>query len=176
MGSELLSCSCQVPVKFNHSKSGVFIDFCVLVLLRSWIVVNKILAVAAPLWLLGSHGWRIVALPLSHMQFILLLYSFIPLTHTFCIHMVASWVFSLSLYQILQQTQCFTSRLDFLYAHVDHHGPLGVVGFDQRGQVAAVHLLDVPQVRLAVVRHDFGALLMDIQPTVWQRKTEYKSE
>ena len=57
-------------------------------------------------------------------------------------------------------------------AHVDHHGPLGVVRSHQRGQVAAVHLLDVPQVRLAVVRHHFGALLVDVQPTVWQRTKE----
>lgn len=63
-----------------------------------------------------------------------------------------------------------TSSLKFLNAHVDHHGSLGVVCFDQRGEVAAVHLLDMPQVWLAVVRHDFGALLMDVQPTVWQRK------
>lgn len=59
-----------------------------------------------------------------------------------------------------------TSGLDLLYAHVHHHGPLGVVGFDQRGQVAAVHLLDVPQVRLAVVGHHLGALLVDVQPAV----------
>lgn len=65
-----------------------------------------------------------------------------------------------------------TSSLNFLYAHINHHGPLGVVGFDQRGQVAAVHLLDVPQVRLAVVWHHFGALLVDVQPTVWQRGTQ----
>ena len=64
--------------------------------------------------------------------------------------------------------RALTSGLDFLYAHIDHHGPLGVVGFDQRGQVAAVHLLDVPQVRLTVVGHHFGALLMDIQPAVWR--------
>lgn len=65
-------------------------------------------------------------------------------------------------------SRCFllTSRLEFLYAHVDHHGSLGVVGFDQRGEVAAVHLLDVSQVRLAVVRDDFGALLVDVQATV----------
>lgn len=59
-----------------------------------------------------------------------------------------------------------TSCFEFLYAHVDHHGSLGVVGFDQRGEVAAVHLLDVPQVWLAVVGHDFGALLVDVQAAV----------
>lgn len=59
-----------------------------------------------------------------------------------------------------------TSGLNFLYTHVNHHGPLGVVGFDQRCQVTAVHLLDVPKVWLAVVGYDFGALLMDVQPTI----------
>lgn len=101
--------------------------------------------------------------------------------------MPALWVFSLSqsyknnIYTLLfgqhyittdshTHTQSrflsLTSSLEFLYAHVDHHRSLGVVGFDQRGEVTAVHLLDVPQVRLAVVRHDFGALLMDVQPTI----------
>ncbi len=72
-------------------------------------------------------------------------------------------------------THTLTSCFEFLYAHVDHHGSLGVVGFDQRGEVTAVHLLDVSQVWLAVVGNDFGALLMDVQATVWQREADYQS-
>lgn len=55
-----------------------------------------------------------------------------------------------------------TSSLQFLYAHVHHHGSLGVVGFDQCGEVTAVNLLDVSQVWLAVIGHDFGALFVHV--------------
>lgn len=59
-----------------------------------------------------------------------------------------------------------TSSLQLLYAHVHHHGSLGVVGFDQCGEVTAVHLLDVPQIWLAVIGHNFGALFVHVQTTI----------
>lgn len=41
--------------------------------------------------------------------------------------------------------------------------------FDERGQVAAVHLLHVLQVWLTVVGDHLGALLVNIQPTICKR-------
>lgn len=88
---------------------------------------------------------------------------------TLCNH----WLTHSQIYRTDSRCLSLTSSLEFLYAHVDHHGSLGVVGFDQRCEVAAVHLLDMTEVRLAVVRDDFGALLVDVQATVWHRKTDY---
>lgn len=43
------------------------------------------------------------------------------------------------------------------------------MGFHQRGQITAVDSLYPLEVRLAVVGHILGALLMDVQPTVWKQ-------
>lgn len=60
------------------------------------------------------------------------------------------------------QTSCF----DLPNAGIHHHGPLGVVGLHERGEIAAVNSLYPLEVRLAVVGHVFGALLVYVQPTV----------
>lgn len=65
--------------------------------------------------------------------------------------------------------KCLTSGFDLPDAHVHHHGPLGGVRFDERGQVAAVHLLHVLQVWLTVVGDHLGALLVNIQSTICKR-------
>lgn len=65
-----------------------------------------------------------------------------------------------------RSSQCPTSQLDLLNAHVHHHGPRRVVGFDQGGEVTAEHLLDPAQVRLAVAGNQFGALFVYIQAAV----------
>lgn len=62
-----------------------------------------------------------------------------------------------------------TSWLDLPYAHVHHHGPGRVVGVHQGRQVAAVDFTDVPQVGFAVIGHQRGALLVDVQPAVCRR-------
>lgn len=59
-----------------------------------------------------------------------------------------------------------TSQLYFLNAHVHHHGTRGVVSFDKSGEVTAEHFFNPAQVRLAVTGNQFGALFVDIQPTV----------
>lgn len=43
------------------------------------------------------------------------------------------------------------------------------MGFHQRGQITAVDSLYPLEVGLAVVGHILGALLMDVQPTVWKQ-------
>lgn len=63
-----------------------------------------------------------------------------------------------------------TSRLNLLYAHVHHHGSLGIVGFYQCRKVTTVYFLDMLEVRLAVIWHHFGTLLVDIQTTIWGEK------
>ena len=60
------------------------------------------------------------------------------------------------------QTSCF----DLSNARIHNHWPLGIVGFHQRGEIAAVDSLYPLEVWLAVVWHVFGALLMYVQPTV----------
>lgn len=65
-----------------------------------------------------------------------------------------------------RRRHCPTSQLDLLNAHVHHHGPCGVVGFDQGGEVTAEHLLDPAQVRLAVTGNQFGALFVYVQAAV----------
>lgn len=60
-----------------------------------------------------------------------------------------------------------TSWFDLSYAHVHHHGSFCVVSFDECGEVTAVNLLHVLQVRFAVVGHHLRALLMNIQATIW---------
>ncbi len=42
------------------------------------------------------------------------------------------------------------------------------MSLDERGEITAVNLLHVLQVRFAVVGHHLRALLMDIQPTIWE--------
>lgn len=59
-----------------------------------------------------------------------------------------------------------TSRLNLLYAHVHHHGSLGVVSFHQSCELTAVYFLDVFQVWHAVVGYHSGALLVDVQATI----------
>lgn len=66
--------------------------------------------------------------------------------------------------------KCLTSGLYLPDAHIHHHGPLGGVRFDERGQVTAVHLLHMLQVWLTVVGDHLGALLVNIQPTIYRRK------
>lgn len=174
----VLSClACSSQVQSLHFRCLYW--FHILVSLRSWIVVNKSPSAAVPLWPRRSYGGGTAALSL---------YIYI---HLFCVtHVVHTYASRVGVagnntQKLFLSTLCnqwhthicalavsLTSSLDFLYAHINHHGPLGVVGFHQRGQVAAVHLLDVPQVGLAVVGHHFGALLVDVEPTVWQRGTQ----
>lgn len=63
-----------------------------------------------------------------------------------------------------------TSRLNLLYAHVHHHGSLGMVGFYQGCKVTTVYFLDMLEVRLTVVWHHFGTLFVDIQTAIWAEK------
>lgn len=59
-----------------------------------------------------------------------------------------------------------TSRFNLSNAGIHNHWPLGIVGFHQCGEIAAVDSLYPLEVWLAVVGHVFGALLMYVQPTV----------
>lgn len=56
--------------------------------------------------------------------------------------------------------------LDLFNAHVQNHRPWRVVGFDQRGEIAAEDLLDPAEVRLTVAGHKFRALFVHVQPAV----------
>lgn len=76
-GGRGVNCS-PAPVMFNQVKRlhGFHGSFS----LRSWIIVNKILSMAAPLWPIPSHGGDKAALPLSHVGVIL--YSKMHILHT----------------------------------------------------------------------------------------------
>lgn len=174
------------PVKFNYFTVRCLYWFHILVSLETWILVNKILSMAAPLWPLRSHwGRNCRSLSLLHTnthrrELVCCVLTDTHFAYT-CQHcgcslfrlqqtILPGFFFFFGQHYIITDSLTFTlllslsltSGLDFLYAHVDHHRSLGVVGFDQCGQVTAVHLLYVPQVRLAVVRHHLWALLVDV--------------
>lgn len=68
---------------------------------------------------------------------------------------------------------CLTSGFNLPDTHVHYHRPLGNVSFHERCKVATVHLLDMFQVWLTVIRDHLGALLMNIQTTIWKKKMRY---
>lgn len=69
-----------------------------------------------------------------------------------------------------------TSWFNFPYAHVHYHGSLGVVSFHQSCELTAVYFLDVFQVWHAVAGYHSGALLVDVQTTIWMKRGRGESE
>lgn len=59
-----------------------------------------------------------------------------------------------------------TSGFNLPDTHVHHHWPCGDTRFHERGQVTAVHLLHVLQVRFTIIGDHLGTLLMNIQATI----------
>ena len=65
-----------------------------------------------------------------------------------------------------------TSGLNLLDAHVDHNGDEGVLSLDQRGQVDSKHPLHVLHVWHTVIGHLLRALLVGVEPTVYQQQRD----